>query len=104
IFKAQGQTQILDAERAADPRGVLRAPGDGQELAPTVGRAVGRLDQPGRLTRPDRSEEHTSELQSRENLVCRLLLEKKKTEQERLRSGGTQEGHERSGVRLARGG
>src|SRR5690606_7423711 len=29
-----------------------------------------------------RSEEHTSELQSRENLVCRLLLEKKKTEQQ----------------------
>src|SRR5436309_9821766 len=28
--------------------------------------------------RLDRSEEHTSELQSRENLVCRLLLEKKK--------------------------
>src|SRR5690606_39373021 len=28
---------------------------------------------------PPRSEEHTSELQSRENLVCRLLLEKKKT-------------------------
>src|SRR5690606_9810545 len=27
---------------------------------------------------PGRSEEHTSELQSRENLVCRLLLEKKK--------------------------
>src|SRR5436309_14982884 len=26
-----------------------------------------------------RSEEHTSELQSRENLVCRLLLEKKKS-------------------------
>src|SRR5690606_39653382 len=29
---------------------------------------------------PTRSEEHTSELQSRENLVCRLLLEKKKAE------------------------
>src|SRR3712207_9023420 len=28
-----------------------------------------------------RSEEHTSELQSRQYLVCRLLLEKKKTEQ-----------------------
>src|SRR2546430_8346185 len=27
----------------------------------------------------DRSEEHTSELQSQSNLVCRLLLEKKKT-------------------------
>src|SRR5205809_2240188 len=29
----------------------------------------------------DRSEEHTSELQSRLHLVCRLLLEKKKTKQ-----------------------
>src|SRR5690606_40414279 len=32
-----------------------------------------------RFTFARRSEEHTSELQSRENLVCRLLLEKKKT-------------------------
>src|SRR5690606_41513866 len=32
-----------------------------------------------------RSEEHTSELQSRENLVCRLLLEKKKTLEEYCR-------------------
>src|SRR2546427_1866701 len=30
------------------------------------------------LTLEDRSEEHTSELQSQSNLVCRLLLEKKK--------------------------
>src|SRR5690606_27284893 len=30
-----------------------------------------------------RSEEHTSELQSRENLVCRLLLEKKKNSRQR---------------------
>src|SRR3954463_2606367 len=30
---------------------------------------------------PIRSEEHTSELQSHDNLVCRLLLEKKKTEE-----------------------
>src|SRR5690606_41314685 len=48
--------------------------GDGDE--------VGR-DQPGALVDQLvegvlRSEEHTSELQSRENLVCRLLLEKKK--------------------------
>src|SRR6266511_4577500 len=33
-----------------------------------------------------RSEEHTSELQSRENLVCRLLLEKKKKTQKTLES------------------
>src|SRR3712207_8274991 len=31
------------------------------------------------LDEPQRSEEHTSELQSRQYLVCRLLLEKKKT-------------------------
>src|SRR5690606_41400014 len=31
-----------------------------------------------------RSEEHTSELQSRENLVCRLLLEKKKAKEQYL--------------------
>src|SRR2546429_5323312 len=31
------------------------------------------------LAHPKRSEEHTSELQSRLHLVCRLLLEKKKT-------------------------
>src|SRR5690606_40569758 len=49
--------------------------GDGRPLqagsSPTPDR---RID--GRPLR--RSEEHTSELQSRENLVCRLLLEKKK--------------------------
>src|SRR3712207_8569084 len=31
----------------------------------------------GDVTRPGRSEEHTSELQSRQYLVCRLLLEKR---------------------------
>src|SRR5256886_13621465 len=34
--------------------------------------------QNGRETEAPRSEEHTSELQSQSNLVCRLLLEKKK--------------------------
>src|SRR5207249_7608749 len=44
-------------------------------------RGPNHLD-PARLPAPtgmDRSEEHTSELQSRFDLVCRLLLEKKKT-------------------------
>src|SRR6266700_6831275 len=41
-----------------------------------------RFRQPARTAhRSWRSEEHTSELQSRENLVCRLLLEKKKKKQ-----------------------
>src|SRR3712207_8254333 len=44
--------------------------------APPAHAAPGRrLDAAG----PHRSEEHTSELQSRQYLVCRLLLEKKKT-------------------------
>src|SRR2546422_7928974 len=41
----------------------------------------GRVELPDGETRPaegERSEEHTSELQSRLHLVCRLLLEKKK--------------------------
>src|SRR2546422_3005149 len=56
------------------------------EVAEPVGRlvrrgAAKRADDPdvGRERRePLRSEEHTSELQSRLHLVCRLLLEKKK--------------------------
>src|SRR5690606_41273374 len=42
------------------------------------GDALDLLDPVIPATTIGRSEEHTSELQSRENLVCRLLLEKKK--------------------------
>src|SRR5699024_11945078 len=38
---------------------------------------------PDVVDEPERSEEHTSELQSRFDLVCRLLLEKQKTPQPR---------------------
>src|SRR5215213_4444104 len=38
------------------------------------------LHQPGKESKIVRSEEHTSELQSLTNLVCRLLLEKKKND------------------------
>src|SRR5688572_31748850 len=45
-------------------------------------RSTNRLTTPSTATpipsKPPRSEEHTSELQSQSNLVCRLLLEKKK--------------------------
>src|SRR3989449_3356442 len=50
-----------------------------RELGPFVERAVAR----GHDRRTMRSEEHTSELQSRLHLVCRLLLEKKKNNQHR---------------------
>src|SRR5690606_40949347 len=51
--------------------GGIRAGGLG-EIEFDYGRFASNLDV------DPRSEEHTSELQSRENLVCRLLLEKKK--------------------------
>src|SRR3712207_7758997 len=69
---------------------VLRRPGlhdvrDEDILADEPGLLEQRPEQTARAAheRPARSEEHTSELQSRQYLVCRLLLEKKK----RRRSG-----------------
>src|SRR2546430_9492736 len=46
---------------------------------PTYPRSLGTSSASSKSDSP-RSEEHTSELQSQSNLVCRLLLEKKKTE------------------------
>src|SRR5690606_41770795 len=55
---------------------------DSSKLAVSVSDRFGRLTQEKIVQHfvKCRSEEHTSELQSRENLVCRLLLEKKKTQ------------------------
>src|SRR5690606_23424778 len=60
------------------PRATSPVTGSSATAARGPGAAAIDLDTsflPGELIR---SEEHTSELQSRENLVCRLLLEKKK--------------------------
>src|SRR2546422_5907770 len=53
--------------------------------APRAGDARGR----GGRAVPARSEEHTSELQSRLHLVCRLLLEKKKKKKKQQRQQQT---------------
>src|SRR5438046_8485288 len=63
-----------------DRHGVFRVPpphGD----APQRGGARGGQPESFGSGRAERSEEHTSELQSLTNLVCRLLLEKKKKQQ-----------------------
>src|SRR5690625_988120 len=60
--------------------------GPSRQLADHIGRAVSETalglnrypDREALALREERSEEHTSELQSRGQLVCRLLLEKKK--------------------------
>src|SRR5688572_31126066 len=63
--------------RSRRPHGrVLRLLPDDDELGPVVRPLRQGVDP---LRRRGRSEEHTSELQSQSNLVCRLLLEKKKT-------------------------
>src|SRR5690554_2409269 len=66
----------LPIYRQADPPGRIwgtgRGGGSGRDRPPAVRRGL-TVEQ--RWTR--RSEEHTSELQSRPHLVCRLLLEKK---------------------------
>src|SRR2546427_3913755 len=52
---------------------------EGLEAPPVLRLGLEELEHLGRLFRiVARSEEHTSELQSQSNLVCRLLLEKKK--------------------------
>src|SRR3712207_9279084 len=56
-----------------DPLGRERARQPAHRLPALPARGLGRGPGP-----PRRSEEHTSELQSRQYLVCRLLLEKKK--------------------------
>src|SRR3712207_7454940 len=58
----------------------LHEPRRAEPVAADDGEAAGveRPAHPSRARRRPRSEEHTSELQSRQYLVCRLLLEKKK--------------------------
>src|SRR5690625_6704467 len=63
------------------PEAVVHPPvahGDLLRLEPVAGDVMVIIDGYYHQAAPVRSEEHTSELQSRGHLVCRLLLEKKK--------------------------
>src|SRR5690349_24188137 len=73
------------AERAGRDGALARghAPREGEgcaarEAPPPLPHALPGARPEGQRRAPARSEEHTSELQSRRDLVCRLLLEKKK--------------------------
>src|SRR4051812_49852643 len=64
----------------ADQRAAILQALAGQHACELVGQALVLAEHVADLARAHRSEEHTSELQSHVNLVCRLLLEKKKKE------------------------
>src|SRR5690606_40049519 len=69
MLEARSQTNLKEISAQAPNVLLQQNPaGSGNSMRAFI-RGVGQSD---------RSEEHTSELQSRENLVCRLLLEKKK--------------------------
>src|SRR5438045_5062612 len=70
-----GVARAVGGELEADDAVSAEVAGD-QVAAPVLGQ-VGAID---------RSEEHTSELQSLRHLVCRLLLEKKKKKTHRRRT------------------
>src|SRR5690606_40485141 len=65
---SRGVYRLIDQDQMSDPDLVIVAKRVPQSVICLV----------SALAYHERSEEHTSELQSRENLVCRLLLEKKK--------------------------
>src|SRR2546430_12156255 len=66
LFRSLGDFQLF----------LLRIAGQAQNFHAVLQRLRNRMQHVGRAH--ERSEEHTSELQSQSNLVCRLLLEKKK--------------------------
>src|SRR3712207_7479958 len=75
------RSRVIEAPSRSDrlPSPRLRGRGRGRragDVPALAGRR--RRGRPGPRSVADRSEEHTSELQSRQYLVCRLLLEKKK--------------------------
>src|SRR5688572_31305814 len=84
LFRSRIARRGQSSGAANNARGIVRCPSDRDRRGPVFRQGLGQaldeqLDQPQLLARQLRSEEHTSELQSQSNLVCRLLLEKKKT-------------------------
>src|SRR2546430_10896627 len=84
LFRSLPLTRAAEVQRQAD-LGLARRTGDlgcaaharrSMDSACTGKPSARASAAPG----PDRSEDHTSELQSQSNLVCRLLLEKTKTQ------------------------
>src|SRR3712207_8385356 len=85
LFRSEERDALVDArDREQHARRVRALLAEREVLAQAgAGGQARHVDPAARIVLVDelddvRSEEHTSELQSRQNLVCRLLLEKKK--------------------------
>src|SRR3712207_7351874 len=80
LFRSQGVGEEGKAALGGAVGGSVRHPALAEHRADVDDRPTRPLGghRPRRAARHERSEEHTSELQSRQYLVCRLLLEKKK--------------------------
>src|SRR5690606_41792566 len=83
-------SSIKDGNENADAETMVRELAEAQDIiektlqkALEAAQKAGDEVVAGALIDRMRSEEHTSELQSRENLVCRLLLEKKKKKEKK---------------------
>src|SRR3712207_7964962 len=72
LFRSAGVWQVVHLEDVRELAGEVQS----ETLSMVFGTKT-RLDRPSSSSPRRRSEEHTSELQSRQYLVCRLLLEKK---------------------------
>src|SRR5688572_31288958 len=83
LFRSDGPLAWeREEQELLPPRGEGSQHNQGGEPPRTIGDGAERRD---------RSEEHTSELQSQSNLVCRLLLEKKKTKKKHSNTQGNRE-------------
>src|SRR3712207_8140627 len=82
LFRSRFQS-VASVEAPDDRTVVINLTEPDAALLTALAFGAGVIGDPATFEDPatalDRSEEHTSELQSRQYLVCRLLLEKKKT-------------------------
>src|SRR2546429_7176187 len=74
LFRSYRWSDVFKNTPSEEPRAIPGAPSQ------RISSHASAVD----TTSDERSEEHTSELQSRLHLVCRLLLEKKKKKQQRI--------------------
>src|SRR2546430_11040280 len=82
LFRSSLRIQLAQEARDAGTDATLTASASApkkelDDAFPVQSTGSALLQSSDQVGSPDRSEEHTSELQSQSNLVCRLLLEKK---------------------------